>query len=106
MKLAVGNAIQVGLMALGGRLPYMPDWRVTYFEDKGPREYYRYRVRGENLNCIGEPDYLYSWSIPEVGWRFFWEVQTDPGDYYDFKARQAALAETPAELENARHVGD
>jgi len=43
------------------------DWRLIAIVDRGPAHYYRYQVRGENLNYAeGAPDRQFSWSVRDI----------------------------------------
>lgn len=47
------------------------DWLVSKLEDRGPGEYYRYKVEGVNLNhppC--SMDRRFSWRVPSLCERF------------------------------------
>jgi len=51
---------------------------LTSIHDHGPREYYRYRVKGRNLNyppC--HRDHLFCWHVPTLGERYDTSELTD-----------------------------
>jgi len=58
--------------------PPVKDWVLTSIHDHGPREYYRYRVKGRNLNyppC--HRDHLFCWHVPTLGERYDTSELTD-----------------------------
>lgn len=58
--------------------PYPPDWIVDTIEDRGPGEYYRFRVTGRNLNFAPDhPDHRFEWRIPTDPALFWRYVVTD-----------------------------
>lgn len=45
----------------------MPDWIVKVIVDRGANAYYRYKVKGENLNyAVGHPSRTFSWDVPSI----------------------------------------
>lgn len=50
------------------RLPLdVKDWKVSEVIDRGPGHYYRFQVRGENLNHHdGCPDRRFTWDVPTM----------------------------------------
>ena len=43
------------------------DWRLIAIVDRGPGQYYRFQVRGENLNFAEDhPDRHFSWSVRDI----------------------------------------
>lgn len=88
--LAVGNAVQVGLMALSGYFDpcehcgvmfqtdpvseqAVPDWLVTGIQYRPHDRAYPWHVEGVNLNVEpGEYGHRFSWSVPDLSWRFGW----------------------------------
>lgn len=52
--------------------PYHPDWLVHEVVDHGPSTFYRYSVRGENLNFPeGSAERHFAWSVHKLSWRYF-----------------------------------
>lgn len=87
-KLAIGNKIQLGLMALGGYFDTSEacgvtiaareaecDWIVESVTPCSKRGY-PYHVEGVNLNSKpGEYGYRFGWDVANLGWRYGWEEQ-------------------------------
>jgi hypothetical protein len=85
----LGSALQRGLMSLGGyfdshyigtflwpKTDPLPDWAVFELEDRGPGEYYRFRVGILNLNCApGEYGHREHWRVHDLrAWRYRFEL--------------------------------
>lgn len=43
-----------------------PDWLVLSIEDRGPGEFYRWRVKGENASATERYGAEFSWDVPDV----------------------------------------
>jgi hypothetical protein len=50
-----------------GFRPPAKDWKLSRIEDRGPGEYYRFRVTGENLNWPeGHRERPFTWDVPDI----------------------------------------